>query len=549
MNAPAPVLDLPPAWDALFGAGRAAVEAALPGFLAPRRWFAAKARRLRSARIADAVPWPLEPAGGAAGGELEARIALVDVAFADGGAETYVLPLALASGGEAARLRAAPGAAVAALRGGALLADATAMPRFSLSLLAAICDGRSARGDGVEIVCAPGRALGDLLAGGAALAPAPMGVEQSNTSIVFGRRLALKVFRRLEAGANPDLEAARFFAERTSFRQIAPFAGAIEWRRGAEGGALALLQGYVENRGDAWAWALEEAGGFLARSIADGRAAPAPPAACAFEAAAAPLPAGAGEAVGAPLDAARLLGRRTAEMHLALASDARDPAFAPEAFSAADLAALAASMEALVRRNLADLRRLAPGFPPEERAAAERALGLEGGIVAALRALGAGPTSALRTRVHGDLHQGQVLVADGDFVFIDFEGEPARTIEERRAKRSPLVDVAGMLRSFHYAASAVLAGQGPGGVAPARRAAAAPWARLWHRSLAAEFLRAYLAAADGAAFLPRDRAETGRLLSAFLIEKAVYELGYEMNNRPGWVGIPLEGIAGLVAGG
>jgi maltose alpha-D-glucosyltransferase/alpha-amylase len=249
------------------------------------------------------------------------------------------------------------------------------------------------------------------------------------------------------------------------------------------------------------------------------------------------------------VDSARLLGRRTAELHLALAGDAANPDFAPEPFTIADQRAIYASMH---ERGVLSLRALertldAGSLPESVRAGAQRVLGLEQQILDRYRSLLAQEVTAMRTRLHGDYHLGQVLYTGDDFLIIDFEGEPARPLSERRRKGSPVQDIAGMLRSFHYAPYAVLFGQAPGFVFGAEQIAALePWAGLWHRWVSAAFLETYLATAGEAPFLPRSRAPLATLLDAFLLDPAGYELNYELNNRPAWVQIPVAGVLQLL---
>ena len=236
-------------------------------------------------------------------------------------------------------------------------------------------------------------------------------------------------------------------------------------------------------------------------------------------------------------DRARQLGRRTAEMHLALAADSADPAFAPEPFSAQDLRSLADTSCATTRRTLELLRKKLADIPENTRATAAALLSREDEILGRFSALTQHEVIATKTRHHGDYHLGQVLETGGDFVIIDFEGEPARSLAERRLKRSPLRDVAGMLRSFHYAAHTALA-KHPG-VNP-------EWAEQWVHEISRAFLDAYLATAKGASFIPENPAALQMLLDVHLLEKAIYEVAYELNHRPDWVFIPLSGIARIL---
>jgi len=255
------------------------------------------------------------------------------------------------------------------------------------------------------------------------------------------------------------------------------------------------------------------------------------------------LPEVAPRTIGAYLESARLLGRRTAELHAALASDPADPAFAPERISPQDQRSIYQSLNALAMRSLELLRSQLNRLPEDARDEAKRVLDLEPRIGQALRAFLARRITTTRIRVHGDYHLGQVLYTGHDFVIIDFEGEPTRTLYERRLKRLALRDVAGMLRSFHYASQAALRSEQ---FQPEARPRLEAWARFWVDSVSAEFLRGYLATAGSASFVPQTTEDLDLQLSTMLLEKALYELRYELNSRPDWVRIPLRGILEVV---
>ena len=240
-------------------------------------------------------------------------------------------------------------------------------------------------------------------------------------------------------------------------------------------------------------------------------------------------------------------------MHLALASDPADPAFAPEAFTSSFQREVANAARELAVRNLALLRQKVDDLPPGASSLARQVLGRETGILEKFDALASVPAGGARIRIHGDYHLGQVLYTGSDFVIIDFEGEPARPLAERRAKRSALQDVASMVRSFHYAAFAHLLGAACDSATSVVNAAMdrmenpAAWAENWYAWAASRFLASYFDVAQSGSFLPPSREEISAVLQMHLLEKAVYELGYELNNRPSWAGIPLAGISQLLA--
>jgi maltose alpha-D-glucosyltransferase/alpha-amylase len=399
------------------------------------------------------------------------------------------------------------------------------------------------------VLCAlPTQAFADLRGpADVALVSTPLAAEQSNTSVVYGDRLILKLFRRVAVGVNPDLELGRFLTERTSFTHIARVAGALEYRSTTgEPTTVGILHGFVPNRGDAWAYTLEALDCFFAaaRTQQSGWHATVPPQpllALAEE----DLPPLVSEVIGPYVASARLLSQRTAELHLALASDPGDPRFAPEPLAAPDQDALAQSIRGLTTEAFQLLRRRLAALPEVVRGDAHQVLALESEVLGSVQTLSQRPLTALRIRTHGDYHLGQVLYTGDDFVITDFEGEPARPLSERQGKHSPLKDVAGMLRSFHYAAYAGLFNQDKAAFSSSEaRGALEPWAQMWYLWISAAFVQTYLAYAGSASLLP-PRDECQVLLDAYLLEKAVYELNYELNNRPDWVHIPLQGIRQL----
>jgi maltose alpha-D-glucosyltransferase/alpha-amylase len=380
--------------------------------------------------------------------------------------------------------------------------------------------------------------------------------EQSNTSVIFGDRWILKVFRRVEEGVNPDLEIGRFLTDHAPSHLTPAIAGALEYRRKDNARMLVgILQEFVPNQGDAWSHTLDMLSSYFERALAYD-ASQKSESETVFQVQKSLLSMSeeditvtATELIGPYLESARLIAQRTAEMHLSLSSELRDPIFAPEPFTDFYRQALYHQMLGLTNHSFQLLRKRQKDIPEAAREDAARVLELEGAIRKRFRQIRDGRITALRTRCHGDYHLGQLLYTGKDFVVIDFEGEPARPLSERRIKRSPLKDVAGMLRSFHYASFAVLFGQVPGVIARHENVPLLePWARFWYGWVSSVFLKTYLANSSSGAFLPRTRAELEILLDAHLLEKAIYEISYEINNRPDWVRIPLQGILHLMEG-
>jgi maltose alpha-D-glucosyltransferase/alpha-amylase len=380
--------------------------------------------------------------------------------------------------------------------------------------------------------------------------------EQSNTSILYGKSLILKLFRRLQPGENPDVEIGRFLTEVAHFPRIPPFLGEISITpANGEKTTIAMLQGLVTNQGDGWQWFREQLVGFFT-SVAT-LPAPSQSHGPSFLSQQEPLRE-AVEYTGPSLEAAALLGRRTAELHLALATPTQDPAFAAEPFTPAELARDARRIEAQITSTLEALKlkfSTLKGLIADE---AGLLLSRRLELFARAHAITVSTPAGQRIRIHGDYHLGQTLrtgspstepgAEPGDFVLLDFEGEPARSLSERRQKQSPLKDVAGMIRSLSYAAHASLDQYLTANPEFARDSGydrLAAWAILWQNSASAEFLGAYRETiAANPALLPAPQ-ESQTLLDAYLLEKALYELLYELNNRPAWLRIPLAGILSL----
>ncbi|HUB79073.1 MAG TPA: maltose alpha-D-glucosyltransferase [Bryobacteraceae bacterium] len=463
----------------------------LPEYLPKQRWFGGKSRRIRKVQVSD---WA-EFAG--------AALFILDVDYDAGAPERYFAPLFARSGA---------------------VQDALQDDAFAKALLTIH-----------EFSTVQGRVRGELAGeaseGAPSMAVHRLSGEQSNSSIIYGDRLILKVFRRLQAGKNPDIEIGKYLTGRAHFDHVPAFMGAIEYRRDpAEPYAVAMLQRLVANEGDGWTWTTEE----LERYYENGARAAFPQ-----------VPEAARDHVGAFLEAAAVLGRRTAELHMALAAATDDPAFAPEPLDAHQIGSETTRMRGDAAEAFDLLKANLSALPDEILVMAGAALGKRRQIVERLGLHAGDRDYGKRIRTHGDYHLGQVLRTRNDFVIIDFEGEPARPLGERRAKHSPLKDVAGMLRSFSYAANATLMTYTTRH--PEDFEALEPWATLWERTVSAEFLATYREGTQGSNILPPAEEDFRRLLDAYLLEKATYELMYELNNRPTWVRIPLAGILALTA--
>jgi maltose alpha-D-glucosyltransferase/alpha-amylase len=520
-------------------------EAILPAYVKECRWFGGKARPMQQLQIIDAFPIKTSSS--------IIYVLFLEIQYTEGLPEVYFLPLSFATEEKAGpileRFAQAVIARVTVATVKGIIYDAVYDSEFAKHLLWLI--GRRHRikvGQG-ELVAYPGKAFKDL-AGGEELPieGQVLRTEQSNTSILYRNKFFLKLYRRLDEGINPDLEIERFLTEKAPFAHAPPFVGAIEYRRNStEPVVLGLLEGYIPNEGDAWTFTLDAVNRYFERVLArrqEIQEMPKAPASLVETAHQKTPPLLEELIVGVYLEMARLLGRRTAELHRMLASDTEDPDFAPEPFSVLYRRSIYQSMQSLAKRVLSLLEKSLAALPDEVRDGAKEIVNLRKKILDQFHVVLQKKISAMKIRVHGDYHLGQVLYTGKDFVIIDFEGEPARALSERRLKRSPLVDVAGMIRSFHYAAYSALLKH-----ASVRRedfALLEPWTDLWYRYISGAFLKSYLDTTGGAPFIPANTEEFEILLRAFLLERAIYELGYELNNRPELIMIPIKGIKHLL---
>ena len=495
-------------------------EQVLLPYLTERRWFAAKHEKIENVRMSMLAPWKTAAATW--------QVSFVDAQLASGAAQRYFLPLALdweTRDFDPAEKYAAH--AIAKVRHKdrvGLFYAAFANPEFPRDLARAMGDKRDVKlGDGSLQFSSTGlfAAHADAIAEEVRVPS----LEQSNTAVFFGNRLFLKGYRRLREGVNPELEVGRFLTEVSPFPNIAPILGAVEYSEaGAEPVTLAVLQKFVENQGDLWSLTCQHLGGLVA--------APSP---------ASPQGAPAAESVAAAFHIGRmaLLGRRVAELHRALCRETGDARFDPEPVAAADLEAWKARVQREIELTFKALDDGVSRLSEDVRAQVVPLMSRRKRLEDRVRGVRANLDALAKTRFHGDLHLGQILAAQDDFIIVDFEGEPGRPLAQRREKSSVLRDVAGMLRSFSYASHAALL---RGAHAPEESESIVA---TWEKDASHHFLEGYTKAATGLASVPADGKSFGALLELFLIEKALYELRYEMHNRPDWIAIPVRGLLEL----
>ena len=526
-------------WSSLLtGRGVELLEKQLPEYMHRQRWFGGKSRLIVSATVTD---WALMEQGRTA-------LVWVRVEFSQGQPDTYLAPMGMSFGEEAGELLQHAGNAVVtqvfSSRGAGVLHDGLMRDRACSSLLGMIANGERVHSQKGE-VRGEKSSFFEKIEGPPTEGRLPrrLAAEQSNTSIFFGDRMIMKLFRRQQHGPNPDTEIGRFLTEKTEFRNVAPFGGSIEFTPHdgeGEGATLAMLQGVVPNEGDGWAWTLEELDRYYESSVAAEFPETGLEAGATLRERLDEIPEAALEHAGISMEAASTLGRRTAEMHLALASDTQDPDFAPEPMGSKDLEKLQTELMQDATRAFDSLKGNLARLPDNAVEAAGLVLSRRSALLERYAQLNVLRDGGAKIRVHGDYHLGQLLRSKGDFVILDFEGEPARTLSERRAKQSPLKDVAGMVRSYSYAASAAM--MHFVGRRPAEAEVLEPWARLWESSVTAEYLRAYRETMGTSTIVPQTIEGFEVMLRIFTLDKALYELNYELNHRPDWVRVPLNGI-------
>ncbi len=489
---------------------------ALPAFIADQRWFAAKGETIASIEFVDQAIID----------EPHCMLALFRVTTERGVAHNYFIPLSLIWVQDDGRVNALLAYTITRVRQQArtgIIIDAFADETFSKALVEGIGAGREFRFDKGVMRCAPtsmfGEIAGESTADSAAASP---GAEGSNTTVVIGERMFLKGYRRLQVGLNPELEIGRFLTESSRFANCGAVAGGIEYQpEDGDCTTLAILQSHVPNQGSGWSYTVDYLRRFL-EDVATGAVDVSRAAHDLF------------------LDLMRTLGLRTGELHTALAATTGDAAFDPEPISHTDIESWVAQVADEADQTFDLLAQSDSRDDPDVRALLTARETLMNRIRASARA----DIDGLKTRYHGDYHLGQVLLAHNDFVIIDFEGEPARTLEERRIKHTPLKDVAGMLRSFNYAAYAALFDATED--QPPDVAQLEPRAQAWERLTTEAFLAGYAEGARNCPAYPRDADHARRLIELFTLEKAFYEVRYELANRPKWLGIPVKGLLALL---
>jgi maltose alpha-D-glucosyltransferase / alpha-amylase len=516
----------------------------LPDYLKSQRWFASKAKKIQSVHL---LP-PLAPS-------REFAISVAEVRYASGEIERYLLPLFIEmklSDAKPGTLPADTLCIVTIQQKEFLLRDAIHSDAFREFLFTEARTAHRTSGQALSLSSHRGDAFAKLGTKKRFVSKA-LTVEQSNSALLYrsetGVAFFTKLFRKLEAGENPDAEVLEFLSETASFTHAPRFGAKVELTEHAAEKSrsknkpmlAALFQTFTENNGTAWAFSLDELNAFYRR--VEWRRAPEWKIPDGFFGHTEKFPSDLKVYFGNFLPKATLLGKRTAELHLALAAGKTD-AFKPEPLTENAKKALEKNVQRDADAMLTLLDSSLARLNPLARVEAQQILSKRDAIKSRLSEALQKPIPVNVIRIHGDYHLGQTLYAKNNFVIIDFEGEPMRSLEERREKKPAFQDVAGMIRSFHYAAYAAMLQNDTYTQETLQRVAA--WAEVWHYAVSEAFLRGYLKTAKGASFLPAKADDQDRLLNIFLMSKALYELGYELNHRPDWVMIPLRGVAKIL---
>ncbi len=542
-----PEMELESSWTEIFSKDNQ--EFVLTRIIAPFikkcRWYASKALSVRRISIVEQIKLPRG---------MEGMLLLVKLSYRDAQSETYQLPISFDTDSRAESIRTnSPQCILAKLTIGQIhgvLYDALYDPEFQLMLLNLIYRKKLLRGKNGTVLGIPGKKLKAMYRNHEGEWQSQvMKTEQSNSSILYGDELILKLYRKVTDGLNPDPEVSKVLTEKTKFQNIPEFAGTLEYHcEKMEPFVFGMLQTFEPNQGDAWKLSLDFVSRYLEEAISRVTEKIEPPKLdqTFLNWSADAMPELLKDMIGGLyIEMVTLLGKRTGEMHLAFASVEDDPEFAPEPITSMTQRSIYQSMREQARRTMQLFQKNLNRLPQPVKDEAKDVLGFEPDILKHYQRMIKHKMTATRIRIHGDYHLGQVLYTGKDFIILDFEGEPVKPINERRLKRSAFRDIAGMIRSFHYAIYNVLLQNTSFEFED--KNALEPWAELLYQTLKNTFLEAYLATVKEASFIPKNEETLVILLKAYLLDKSIYELSYELNNRPDWIEIPIKGIKQILS--
>ncbi|ACF12352.1 trehalose synthase [Chlorobaculum parvum NCIB 8327] len=517
----------------------------LPLFYKAVRWFGGKARNIIRVKVLDTVPVT---------GMENTAFAITEVNYPSGENERYQLPLTFVPlelgdlNDDSFKRHAIARIELGGEEG--FLVDASIDAGFRSKLLDLILNAERWTGSSGKITAEAGKLIGAFsesdAEAGEPLASRLMGLEQSNTSIMYGEELCLKLYRKIDSGMSPEIEISRMLSEQTDYRNTPVYLGSFDYAKShRERYSLGILQNFVPNECDGWRLSLDHAQRYFEEVLSHRSQGNMPPPLPSNEDLEHEMPEIMHELVGGfYYHMVGQLAERTAGMHIALGSIDTDPAFAPEPFTTLYQRSIYQAMTDQVKRAMIFLRESMHSVPKASKALAKELLGMEKEILKQFEPMRKEKIDTVKIRIHGDYHLGQVLFTGNDFMILDFEGEPARSLSERKIKRSVYRDLAGMLRSFDYAAFNVLMQEHH--IRPEERKAMEPWAELWSYYMGQRFIEVYTQHTEGKGLIPDEPRQRELLLRSYLMNKAIYELLYELNNRPEWLEIPINGIMRLI---
>jgi len=526
-------------WDEMFSSRKQQVllDKAFPNYFRKCRWFGGKARVIQKMEVVHHIPIPLK--------NENAGFLIIRVNYNEGLPELYQLPVSFSEQNDESDLRnTCPQSIITTVSLGerrGYLYDAVYSSTFRGALFELMAKRKKLKTDSGELNLYVQQNINKA---GDTVISKVLSAEQSNTSIIFENTYFMKLYRKVDSVINPDLEITRFLTEVAQLKQVPKFIGAVELNQpGQPAMVLGMMQELVPNQGDAWVYFGDSLKRYFDRVVSQENIENLPPILGSLSEPATydQIPEEFQNILGgAYVERVNLLGQRTGEMHLALNSNPQIPDFDPEPFSLHYQRSVFSSFTSLVRGTFQSLDKNIKKLPEAVQVEAQEVMAMKDDILNCLKQIFAEKITTMKIRIHGDYHLGQVLFTGKDFVIIDFEGEPARSFSERRLKRSPLRDVAGMIRSFHYAAyNALFQEQG---VRKEDIAVLENWAEQWYHYASGFYIDAYLNTVKGSEFIPEEKKHLDILIQVFLLEKAIYELNYELNNRPDWVTIPIRGI-------
>ncbi|MCC8360351.1 maltose alpha-D-glucosyltransferase [Salinimicrobium sediminilitoris] len=513
----------------------------LPEYLNSCRWFGGKSRVIQNINVVNKVDIPVK--------DMPSTLITIEVSYNDGLPEVYQLPLGFLSPRHDEEYKEIPAKGIIAkLKLGeeeGYLFDAVYSESFRNVLFKNIKKGRKLQSGRANLVFY--HSEDNFEPESEKVHSKILNAEQSNTSLIFDNKYFLKLYRKLDNTINPDLEITRYLTEKTEYKNSPRFVGAIEYKPDSKNIiVLGMMQDLIPNQGDAWDYTKDALNRFFDRVLTL-------PKEKEFEEVEhtltplsyQDLSENMQELMGAIFpERMFLLGQRTAEMHKALAANPLEKDFEPEPFSLHYQRSLFSSLQSLTRNAFQNLQKSLKTLPKHIQEEAQEVLSMKNDVLEVFKKVYNHKIPIMKIRTHGDYHLGQVLWTGKDFVIIDFEGEPARSFSERRLKRSPLRDVAGMVRSFHYAAfGSILESELD---AHNKEGDLDTWAENWYYLVTQMFLKGYYEHVGENNFIPDDEEDTKVLMQIFLLEKAIYEMNYELNNRPDWVLIPLRGIKSCI---